>query len=106
MMKAGGFSLRKWKTENAELAREIEKLESAEGREKEGLNVSYGKETLDVPNGIANDKGKVLGLTWSYNEDILEIDFERVGKNIVSQVMPTKRGFLSIIASLFDPLGL
>ena len=31
-MKAAGFSLRKWKTHNAELAREIDSLEKAEGR--------------------------------------------------------------------------
>ena len=108
-MKAGGFSLRKWKTHNAELAREIDRLENAEGREREndpGSNVSYAKETLGASIGPAEDRGKVLGLNWNYKEDTLELDLENVGKNIDNKIMPTKRSILSTLASLFDPLGL
>ena len=108
-MKAGGFSLRKWKTQNAVIAREIERLENAEGREREndpGLNVSYAKETLGIPKVLAEDRGKVLGLNWSYKEDTLELDLEGVGRNIGNQTTPTKRTILSTLASLFDPLGL
>ena len=63
VMRAGGFSLRKWKTEYAELAREIKKIENFEGREKKsypGLNESNAKKTFGVPSGTINDKGKYL----------------------------------------------
>ena len=108
-MSAGGFSLRKWKTSNAELAKEIEKRESkgeTEGKSDLSLNVSYAKETLGVPSEATKEKGKVLGLNWNFRDDTLEIDLEKVSKAVNENVQPTKRIILSTLASLFDPLGL
>lgn len=107
-MKSGGFSLRKWKTNDDVLAKEIAKRES-EGVDKKKsdptLDESYAKETLGVPS-ISGGKGKVLGLTWDYKKDTLEFDLSKVGKDIHRSTRPTKRGILSTLASLFDPQGL
>ena len=107
-MKSGGFSLRKWKTNDGVLAKEIEKRESKGFEEKKNdptVNESYAKETLGVPNS-SGGKGKVLGLTWDYKKDTLEFDLAKVGKDINNSTRPTKRGILSTLASLFDPQGL
>ena len=106
-MLAGGFKLRKWKTNDVELLQEINKNESVEKEENSGqLDVSYAKETL----GSAKDLGgggktKVLGLVWDSGKDEIEFDF---GKMAIEsgEKQPTKRNILSTLASLFDPLGL
>ncbi len=107
-MKEGGFSLRKWKTNDRVLADKIAKREG-DGRSDEkddpALNETFAKETLGTPNN-SGGKGKVLGLTWDYNKDNLEFDLGKVGRELGSKFGPTKRGILSTLASLFDPQGM
>eukprot|EP00794_Sanderia_malayensis_P009579 gene9579-biopygen7911 len=100
-MKEGGFTLRKWKTSDKKLAEEIWQRE---GEVKQKLeDQSYTKETLGTQ---VSEKGKtkVLGLAWDNEKDEIEFDLAKIGK--MNETKPTKRGILSILASVFDPLGL
>ena len=106
MMK-GGFSLRKWKTNDGELRRMIlkkEKEDSAFVVETQKEKESFAKETLG-PAQESGGKTKVLGIIWDNNKDILEFDLMKMATNI-KESRPTKRGVLSTLAMSFDPLGL
>ena len=104
-MLAGGFKLRKWKTNDMELLKEINKSESVEKEERSGqLDMSYAKETLGPVKDLGG-KTKVLGLAWDSLKDEIEFDFSRMAIEN-GEEQPTKRGILSTLASLFDPLGL
>ena len=105
-LKKGGFQLRKWKT-NDETVREMicqnEKAQHCEKNEKEE-ELTYAKETLQNSE-VLGGKTKVLGIIWDNDKDNLEFDLTKLGKNVESQ-RPSKRGILSTLAMLFDPLGL
>ena len=107
-MKEGGFTLRKWKTNDGELADKIAKKESEWIERKSNPNLedqSFAKETLGTI-GNMSEKTKVLGITWDCNKDIWEFPLDIKGGEIDKSVQATKRGILSSLASLFDPLGL
>ncbi|XP_058977373.1 uncharacterized protein LOC131802044 [Musca domestica] len=58
---------------------------------------------------INNGAEKVLGLYWEPSSDtfMFNLKFNRVDSSIISgELKPTKRKLLSIIMSIFDPLGL
>ncbi|XP_065077563.1 uncharacterized protein LOC135700834 [Ochlerotatus camptorhynchus] len=91
IMESGGFKLRKWSCNIPAVL--------------EGVPT----ENLAIPNSTGinldpNQSVKTLGLTWMPNTDTLRFQFE------VPQLDPhiplTKRRILSLIATLFDPLGL
>lgn len=48
---------------------------------------------------------KALGIAWDTERDMLYFDFEKVTQTF-ADLLPTKREMLSLIMSLFDPLGL
>ena len=102
-MKEGGFTLRKWKTNDSVLAGIISQGEVKVIAENE--ENSYVKETLGVEDH-SNGSAKVLGITWDNQKDLLEFELCKLGKEIKNTHCPTKRDILSILASLFDPLGL
>ncbi|XP_066596243.1 uncharacterized protein [Prorops nasuta] len=66
----------------------------------------------EVINKIALKKGpkeRVLGMTWDTSNDILRFNIDSCSKAL--QILrqpnsPTKREFLRVIMSIFDPLGL
>ena len=107
-MKEDGFNLRKWRTNNLELEAEIERREGQKPMSADStLNLSdetYAKETLGKED---NNKGKtkVLGTTWDVAADRFEFDLTKFGAARESDVI-TKRLILSMLAKLFDPLGL
>ena len=106
-MKEGGFTLRKWKTNDEELAKEIAQREgeSEKKEQKTTGDPSYAQETLGAQS-TADGKGKVLGIAWDNERDTLEFDLGKVSKEIGKTSQTTKRGILSTLASLFDPHGL
>ena len=52
-------------------------------------------------NSINDDK--VLGVYWDHKKDIISLKINEVHKE--AKNIPTKRNILSVIASVFDPVG-
>ena len=109
-MLEGGFRLRKWKTNSIELANAIKECESETESEKPNLKPmvlqdesTYTKETLGQGN-VMGKACKVLGMKWDSEIDTWEFDLGRL-KQSANVERPTKRGILSTLATLFDPLG-
>ena len=109
-MLEGGFRLRKWKTNSTVLAKAIQECENEDENEEPNSNPivlqdesTYTKETLGQGNRIGK-ACKVLGMKWDSEEDIWEFDLFRLKEN-ANVERPTKRGILSTLATLFDPLG-
>ena len=103
-MKKAGFNLRKWKTSDHTLAKELDNDENLlEGNSVSATEETYAKETLGSEAG--GGKTKVLGLLWDMENDNLEFDFAKV-TILDAKTKVTKRTILSTIAKLFDPLGL
>lgn len=101
----GGFKLRKWKTNNKCLRDQISreenesKFQNTPNEEPE----SYAKSTLG---SRVNPKyEKVLGLSWDCERDKIQFSFQQL-VSAADKVKPTKRNVLSLLAGLFDPLGI
>ena len=104
-MLEGGLQLRKWKTNDEKLREKIlqnEKSVCCVDPEKE--EQSFAKETLG-PIQETGGKTKVLGIVWDNEKDELQFDLTKMIGNFQGN-KPTKRGILSTLAMLFDPLGL
>ena len=83
-----GFTLHKWSSNAPQLEAPI----SSEIRE----DLSYAKEQL----GAKSSESKLLGLPWNKADDTLSLLFPK------DQTPLTKRGILSKLARIYDPLGL
>lgn len=82
------FTLHKWKSN----APELEQQAKPEDHDEE----SFAKQQL----GTKTSESKLLGLPWDPNADTLSVCFPR------QQQEATKRGILSHLAKVYDPLGL
>ena len=105
-MLEAGLRLRKWKTNDKDLREKIARNErELEGCVKENTqeDCSYAKEALGLSKDVGG-KTKVLGIHWDTENDIIEFQLKKVGST--SNEIITKRGILSTLASIFDPLGL
>ncbi|XP_062715823.1 uncharacterized protein LOC134291718 [Aedes albopictus] len=91
MLSGGGFQLRKWAS-NCPLALAGVPEENLAIRTPDGIN-------LDPDPSV-----KTLGLTWFPSTDILGFQFTI--PTLETGAILTKRAILSVIATLFDPLGL
>lgn len=91
LMKAGGFRLRKWASNQ---------LEALDGVLQEDLAIPSTKEICLDPDPSV----KTLGLTWMPGTDTLRFQF--TVPSLVDLEPLTKRKVLSVIATLFDPIGL
>ncbi|XP_045509323.1 uncharacterized protein LOC123704873 [Colias croceus] len=83
LLKAGGFNLRKWRSNLLDLSDDMDDIEKAE------FDFKHLEST------------KMLGLRWDPNED----QFIFYPIEFISNPIPTKRQFLSEISKIFDPLG-
>ena len=103
-MQKGGFKLRKWKSNDKDVQNKIQEMDNQNVKKEDGMNESsFTKESLGQASE-PGEKSKVLGIVWDTKEDTLEFKLSKMlkeGGNI-----PTKRGILSTLASLFDPLGI
>ncbi|XP_062556931.1 uncharacterized protein LOC134221760 [Armigeres subalbatus] len=90
MTRSGGFRLRKWASNSADVLKGIPD-ENLAIRPTEGI-------MLDPDPSV-----KALGLTWLPGSDVFRFQFSV--PTIGSDEALTKRKVLSIIATLFDPLG-
>ena len=82
------FTLHKWKSN----APELEQQAKPEDHEEE----SFAKQQL----GTKTSESKLLGLPWDPNADTLSVCFPQQKEEA------TKRGVLSHLAKIYDPLGL
>ncbi|XP_049866290.1 uncharacterized protein LOC126366989 [Pectinophora gossypiella] len=87
LMKAGGFNLRKWS--------------SNENRLLEEIKSEQNKSEDNVFNFKTGDESKTLGLSWNSTNDIFTFNYNISNKTKIT----TKRVLLSEISKLFDPLG-
>ena len=111
VLRQGGFTLRKWKSNNQDLMQRIndaEKSNILENGQKENPEIqdSFAKETLGTTADKHESKTKVLGIGWDMQSDTLEINLSKVSNLDLNPGLPTKRIILSTLASIFDPLGL
>ena len=86
MCKSRGFNLTKFLSYSTELLATI-----AEEKRKEGVKEK------DLPGDLPNDKA--LGICWNIERDTFSFKINLDRKTI------TKRSLLSIISSIYDPLG-
>ena len=129
----GGFNLRKFVTNSADLRNRIEENESRlhsghptlptskrntsdeENPEVTAVNdntrklvfedeQSYTKSTLGGIQGNDNPVQKILGVQWNLVEDQLKFDISTIAKQ-ASESTPTKRNIASIAAKFYDPIG-
>lgn len=83
----GGFHLTKWTSNNREVLLSVPE----EDRSKNLLELDLDRDQLPVE--------RVLGLHWSVETDTFEF------KLALKEKAPTRRGILSVVSSVYDPLG-
>lgn len=92
---SGGFELRNWISNNAAV---IEKI-------PENLRSST-LSNFEIGEELPTER--ILGLYWNANTDEFQFNcsFHKIEKGLLDGVLrPTKRQYLKILMSLFDPLG-
>ena len=63
------------------------------------------KESLAIKETDIESKGtKVLGLNWDVNNDVFEFKMSQL-VNHATELQPTKRNILRVVAKIFDPQG-
>ena len=106
-MKAkGGFTLRKWLTNDTALRKHINKQESApDTKQVKRLDdfETYAQSSLGIPQDSSCDK--VLGLSWDCEKDIIKFDLLKLVQSLEDTQLTTRK-LLSTLAKMFDPLGL
>ena len=87
-LQAGGFNLTKWLSNSRQVIQSMPK----DDRAKEIKDLDLGSDTLP--------SGRVLGVQWDVEDDKLSFSHKDV------EGPPTRRNILSIVSSLYDPLGM
>ena len=85
----GTFELHKWHSN----VNELEAVSLEPGPEEE----TYAKEQLNIPR---REGASLLGLPWDKENDNIAVSFP------LEKAKPTKRGILSKVPRIYDPLGL
>ncbi|XP_055600806.1 uncharacterized protein LOC129749761 [Uranotaenia lowii] len=88
--KAGGFRLRKFASNCAEVL---------QGLSQDSVAIEESSDGSEIDPSM-----KILGLTWLPKSDVFKYNFNN--PDIPNSTVLTKRKVLSVIATLFDPLGL
>lgn len=86
VLSKAGFELKKWASNSVAVLNEVPPSDRVD------ISSSFGD---DDSIGV-----KVLGLQWNHQEDFFYYSVQS------SEIVMTKRGMLSLIARIFDPLGL
>ena len=104
-MAEGGFKLRKWLTNDKALRDRIEQNENpSNAKGKNDDEETFAKIALGTGSEIKKGCHKVLGLPWDLESDSIAVSFEKLVER-ARGMRPTKRNLLSLLAGLFDPLG-
>ena len=85
------FVIRKWRTNDATLCKLIQECEGGDNRryETDKKRKSYEK---------------VLGVEWSEYQDVFIFRGNKMFDDVI-EIIPSKRRILSIISSIYDPVG-
>ncbi|GFV79456.1 integrase catalytic domain-containing protein [Trichonephila clavipes] len=86
LLKSGGFILRKWSSSHPKVLQDLDT----------SLLASKPIHSL----GDEKSKQRVVGLIWNLKTDSIQV------KVVHEEIVKTKRQLLSVIAQIFDPLGL
>ena len=106
ILQKGGFNLRKFKTNDANLQNAIEESEEGTSSLKElSDSETYVKATLGKSQKTLPGEQKVLGLRWKIDTDEFVFDLNDVVQ-AAEQLLPTKRHVVSIIGRVYDPFGI
>ncbi|XP_052260761.1 uncharacterized protein LOC127864910 [Dreissena polymorpha] len=87
LLSLGGFRLTKWLSNSRKVLDAIQESERATSIVQ-----------LDPGNALPTER--TLGVTWNINEDAIRFEIKLTEKPL------TRRGILSVVSSIFDPLGL
>ena len=93
-MKEGSFQVHKCKTNSEKVLRSLNPEKNENGDE------TFAKQSLRV----SEQQSKVLGIQWNSAEDKLTLDLSPAAEQDSGKL--TKRKMLSLLAKIFDPLGL
>ena len=96
------FSTRKWRTSDLELVKLIHYYENREVVNIECQVNSKVPKYVYIINSCKNEK--VLGLDWDHQRDVISLKISEIFMEAVN-IIPNKRNILSIIASVYDPIG-
>ena len=88
LLSLGGFNLTKWISNNCEVINAIPE----EDRSKEWKKIDFKRDILPVE--------RALGVQWNTANDCFQFNVNIPERDV------TKRGLLSIISSIYDPLGM
>ena len=111
LMAEGGFHLRKWHSNSAEVMSRIKQMEALNTDSKviekplSEEDQSFAKTALQKGEGHQIEENKVLGLNWDSERDMIVFKFSDLAQ-FASELSPTKRNVLKIVAKIFDPQGL
>ena len=104
-MEEGGFRLRKWVTNDDKLREMIAESEVVP-KCSDSCRIdeeSYAKASIGTQISLTGEK--VLGVAWNFEEDKLVFALTTVAEK-ATKLTSTKRNVLSLVASIFDPLGI
>ncbi len=103
-LSGGGFNLRKWLTNSVSLRERIERSEE-EIVEQDRLidDQTYAK--VELGGKEEGTLEKVLGLAWNCKSDTFHFNLRRLADRANGKAA-TKRNILSVLAGVYDPLGL
>ena len=108
---AGGFNLRKWVTNDEEVASKIaaynrDIVDKSEEEVDKMENVSFAKMSMGGLSEIEpRRERKILGLNWDLNEDKIVLKLDKLVE-FARDLELTKRNILRFPAKLFNQLGL
>ncbi|KAL9969544.1 hypothetical protein ACROYT_G021769 [Oculina patagonica] len=108
--KKAGFNMRKWLTNDQELANRINAEEDQGGSQQQPIpefqqeDQTFSKSQFKCQENT-EDLPRVLGTSWNHAADKLVFTFKNLTSHLTEEHV-TKRIILSSIAKIFDPLGM
>ena len=106
-MANGGFNLRKWKTNCPKLKERIGSMETPTTKQEMVRRLeneeTYATSKFEAEGGAKGEK--ILGVIWNCQSDTFHLSLAHIAEK-AKDLEPTKRNVLSLLASLFDLLGL
>ena len=109
VLKSGGFNLRKFVSNCAELQSKIDEIEAI-GQQQETSNRiaeadgTYTESNLCPGQATCVGEKKVLGVRWNVKNDQLVMSLHSLAST-AADLEPSKRNIVSLVGRFYDPLG-